>query len=128
MQETFLQLWTASGSYVPRGQSPLSWLLGITRNTALKHLRSEQKNAVALDDVPEAADPLDHFLAAENRIVTRAVMAQLAPEERQIVVLHAVAGLKHREIAKLLEKPLSTVLNKYRRALKKLEVLLGEQI
>ena len=55
-------------------------------------------------------------------------MAQLAPEERQIVVLHAVAGLKHREIAKLLDKPLSTILNKYRRALKKLEVLLGEQI
>ena len=128
MQETFLQLWTASASYVPRGQSPVSWLLGITRNTALKHLRSEQKTGIALDDLPEAADPLDHFLAAENRIVTRAVMAQLAPEERQIVVLHAVAGLKHREIAKLLDKPLSTVLNKYRRALKKLEVLLGEQI
>ena len=128
MQETFLQLWTASASYVPRGQSPVSWLLGITRNTALKHLRSEQKTGIALDDLPEAADPLDHFLAAENRIVTRAVMAQLAPEERQIVVLHAVAGLKHREIAKLLDKPLSTILNKYRRALKKLEVLLGEQI
>ena len=61
MQETFLQLWTASASYVPRGQSPLSWLLGITRNTALKHLRSEQKTGVALDELPEAADPLDHF-------------------------------------------------------------------
>ena len=128
MQETFLQLWSASASYVPRGQSPLSWLLGITRNTALKHLRAAQKTAIPLDEVPEAADPLDHFLAAENRIVTRAVMAQLSDEERQIVVLHAVAGMKHREIAQLLEKPLSTVLNKYRRALKKLEVLLGEQV
>ena len=36
--------------------------------------------------------------------------------------------MKHREIAELLEKPLSTVLNKYRRALKKLESLLGEQV
>ena len=55
-------------------------------------------------------------------------MAQLSEEERQIVVLHAVSGLKHREIADILEKPLSTVLNKYRRALKKLQALLGETV
>ena len=103
MQETFLQLWNAAGTYVPRGQSPLPWLLGITKNTALKHM-------------------------AENRIVTQAVLEKLSAEERQIVVLHAVAGLKHREIAELLEKPLSTILNKYRRALKKLEGYLGEQV
>ena len=129
LQDTYLQLWNAAGSYVPRGQSPLSWLLGIARNTALKHLRTAQRDAaVPLEEVPEAADPLDAYLAAENRIVTRAVMASLTAEERQIVVLHAVAGMKHREIAKLMEKPLSTVLNKYRRALKKLESLLGEQV
>ena len=128
MQESFLQLWNAAGSYVPRGQSPVSWLLGITRNTALKHLRSVQRTAVPLEDVPEKADPLDQFLAVENRIITRAVMSRLSEEERQIVMLHAVSGMKHREIASLLDKPLSTVLNKYRRALKKLQDFLGEQV
>ncbi len=128
MQETFLQLWNAAGGYVPRGQSPVSWLLGIARNTALKHLRAAQKTPVALEDAPETADPLDQFLAVENRIITRAVMSRLSEEERQIVVLHAVSGLKHREIADLLEKPLSTVLNKYRRALKKLQDYLGETV
>ena len=44
----------------------------------------------------------------------------LADEERRVVMLHAVAGLKHREIADLLEMPLATVLSKYHRALKKL--------
>ena len=127
MQETFLQLWNAAGTYVPRGQSPLPWLLGITKNTALKHMRSAQRSGVPMEELPETpgADP---FLAAENRIVTQAVLKKLSSEERQIVVLHAVAGLKHREIADLLEKPLSTILNKYRRALKKLEGYLGEQV
>ena len=46
------------------------------------------------------------------------------PQERQVVMLHAVTGLKHREIAQLLELPLATVLSKYRRALKKLNLLL----
>ena len=49
-------------------------------------------------------------------------------EERQIILLHAVSGLKHREIAELLEKPLSTVLSKYNRGLKKMKIQLeGEE-
>ena len=127
MQETFLQLWNAASTYVPRGQSALPWLLGITKNTALKHMRAAQRSGIPMEELPDAPNPNDPFLAVENRIVTRAVMEKLSSEERQIVVLHAVAGMKHREIADLLEKPLATVLNKYRRALKKLEAYLGEQ-
>ena len=41
--------------------------------------------------------------------------------ERQTVMLHAVAGLRHRESAVLLEMPLATVLSKYARAVKKLK-------
>lgn len=54
------------------------------------------------------------------------MLAQLAQDEREIVVLHVVTGLKHREIAELLEMPLPTVLSKYRRSLKKLERLVRE--
>ena len=43
-----------------------------------------------------------------------------------MVVLHAVAGLRHREIAQLLGLPLSTSLSKYARALKKLKHLYKE--
>ena len=47
------------------------------------------------------------------------VMDGLDDTERQVILLHAVAGLKHREIAELLKCPLSTVLSKYNRGLKK---------
>ena len=127
MQETFLQLWNAAGSYVPRGQSALPWMLGITKNTALKHMRASQRSGIPMEELPDQLEQPDPFQAVENRIVTKAVMEKLTAEERQIVVLHAVACMKHREIADLLDKPLSTVLNKYRRALKKLESYLGEQ-
>ena len=58
--------------------------------------------------------------------MTQAILAQLTQDEREIVVLHVVTGLKHREIAELLEMPLPTVLSKYRRSLKKLERLVRE--
>ena len=63
-------------------------------------------------------------LSSENRIVLKECMQLLNDEERKIVVLHAVTGFKHREIAKLLELPLSTVLSKYNRAIKKLKTAL----
>ena len=63
-------------------------------------------------DMQAGDDPVDAALTA------------LADDERQIVLLHAVTGWKHREIAGLLELPLSTVLSKYRRALLKLKTKL----
>lgn len=48
-------------------------------------------------------------------------------DERQIVLLHASAGLKHREIASSLGMPLATVLSKYNRAIKKLKQNLREE-
>ena len=49
---------------------------------------------------------------------------RLSDEERQIVVLHAAAGFRHREIADMLGLPLPTVLSKYHRTLKKLRTFL----
>ncbi len=54
----------------------------------------------------------------------RKQLAQLSEEERKIVLLHDAGQMKHREIAEYLGCPLSTVLSKYRRALKKLQKLI----
>ena len=63
-------------------------------------------------------------LGGDDGIAVAMALAALEEQERRIVVLHAVTGLKHREIAQLLELPLATVLSKYHRALKKLKVRL----
>ena len=41
-------------------------------------------------------------------------------EDRQIVILHALTGMKHREIAELLDLPTGTVTSKYKRSLAKM--------
>lgn len=56
----------------------------------------------------------------EDRIVLETAFEVLSKEECQIIVLHAVSGMKHREIAELLDISVSTVLSKYNRGLKKL--------
>ena len=55
------------------------------------------------------------------------ILMHLNEFERQVVMLHLVSDLKFREIAVQLDKPLSTVLSKYNRAIKKLQKIVKEE-
>jgi RNA polymerase sigma factor (sigma-70 family) len=79
--------------------------------------QSEMEDSAAFSYI---TDPTD-------RIVLQAALATLSEEERQIVLLFAATGMKHREIAASLDMPLSTELSKYHRALKKLRDYLEEK-
>ena len=59
--------------------------------------------------------------------MVRACMEQLRDDERKVLLLHAVAGFRHREIAEFLDLPLSTVLSKYTRASKKLRTIMEKE-
>ena len=118
-QDTFVRVWERAGQYRPQGK-PMSWLLAIARNLALMKLRQARRTG---DLEPEEWEALEAPAPApvEDRHLLAWALNALADQERQIVVLHAVAGMRHREIAALLELPLATVLSKYHRALKKLK-------
>lgn len=119
LHDALLCLYQAVDRYRPDGK-PMAWILTITRNLCYQKLRSQKHTA----DLPEEA--WDRYLdsaeevTVEDRVVLRQCMARLSEEEQEILVMHAVADMKHRQIAEVMDLPLSTVLAKYHRALKKL--------
>ena len=120
LQDTYLQVWQAAGSYRSHGKA-MAWLMTITRHLAYDRLRVRSRTEPLLHE-----DWQDRFaeiatVTQEDRLTLTALLSALGDQERQIVTLHALTGLKHREIAALLEMPLPTVLSKYSRALKKLQ-------
>lgn len=117
LHDCYLRIHSAASSYRADGK-PMAWILTIARNLCYMRLRERQK-AVDLSDEEWSALP-GEGLSCEERLVLDSCLQQLSDEERQIVMLHTVAGLRHREIAQYLDKPLSTVLSKYHRAIKKL--------
>ncbi|MCD8332508.1 MAG: RNA polymerase sigma factor [Oscillospiraceae bacterium] len=123
LQDTYLQALRGAESYRSQGK-PMAWLLTITRNLCLMRLR-ERNKAVPTDQWPTVCAPQDGC-TPEDRILLEHAMTALGDQERQVVMLHAVAGMKHREIAAVLELPLPTVLSKYSRALKKLRNAMKE--
>lgn len=125
LHDCYLKIHSAATGYRSSGK-PMAWILTIVRNLCLQKLREHKKSA----DIPqEDWEPYlqsREGLSMEDQLILRACMNRLSDEERQIVVLHAVAGFKHREIAGIVKLPLSTVLSKYHRALKKLNTYLSE--
>lgn len=116
MMDTFLAVRSCAHKYRPLGK-PLAWVFTIARNAVRMQQRRAQRES-PLDDLPPA-----ELAATEDPLAAlalREALRILPEEEREIVLLHAVSGLKHREIAAILALPLSTVLSKYNRALKKL--------
>ena len=122
-QDTFVQVWNCAASFKPQGRA-MAWLMTVTRNMTLGRIRSQSR----LDHMePEEWEKLpdEHPQPqSEERILLSEMLRCLGPTESRIVTLHAVSGLKHREVAELLEIPLATELSRYHRSLKKLRTMM----
>lgn len=118
LQDTLLEIWRSAPNYKSMGK-PMAWIITIARNLCLMNLREKSRlsdQPFEDFDFPDEGDEL----TSDDKLVIQACMLSLSDEEREIVVMHILAGLKHREIAKIRQLPLSTVLSKYNRAIKKL--------
>ena len=126
LQDTYLRVYGAAPGYRSAGK-PMAWILTICRNLCLQRLRERSRQAALPQEDWEEYLEGCPGVTPEDRLVIAECMRKLSDQERQIVVLHAVAGFKHREIGALLELGVSTVLSKYHRALKKLKEELGKE-
>ncbi|MPM09552.1 ECF RNA polymerase sigma factor SigK [bioreactor metagenome] len=126
MQDTYLKIRAAAHLYEPMGK-PMSWVFTIVRNLSMSKLRLKNRtDDMQVEDIENDLS-FSYITNHEDKLVLRAAFKVLNEQERQIILLHAVSGFKHIEISKYLGIPLSTVLSKYYRGLKKLRKHLMEQ-
>lgn len=120
LQDTFLRICDSAATYRSQGK-PMAWILTIAKNLCYKRLEQQVKlGCTPLEDWQDYSHT-GNDMTADDKVVIQQCMNTLSDDERQIVVLHAVSGFKHREISRMMGMPLSTVLSKYHRAIKKLK-------
>ncbi len=119
MQETYLKIMSSAHLYKPMGK-PLAWMFTIAKNLYLSKIRKDKRVVNLETDEIEDSTKFSYVTDNEDRIVLQTALDVLSEEERQIVILYAVSGLKHKEIAESIGLKLSTTLSKYHRALKKI--------
>jgi RNA polymerase sigma-70 factor (ECF subfamily) len=137
-QETFERVIKAMqgqrGSYDPQGQW-LSWVMSIARNAAIDHTRKQKKWKevpqdeddgrsfwdTLEDDSPYADEQLHR---AEQREWLDEHIEQLAPEQKEVLLLRQETDLTFREIAELQDVSINTALGRMRYALKNLRKMM----
>ncbi len=124
VQNTFISIYEKISSYKPQGKA-MAWIFTITRNHAYMLLRNKEKHThIDLDDLYDIGTDNTVVEDTYKENITKLLLSELKDDERQIVTMHAMSNIKHKDIAKIMDMPLSTVLSKYRRSLEKLRNVL----
>ncbi|MGN1039847.1 MAG: RNA polymerase sigma factor [Candidatus Fimimonas sp.] len=126
LHDTVVKVYENAPVYRSQGK-PMAWILTIAKNLCYTRFRQNAHVAEISDEALEQQFADNTQMSVEDKLLVTKCLSALPQEERSIVVLHAVSGLKHREIAQLLKIPLSTVLSKYNRSLKKLQEIISEE-
>lgn len=118
LQEAYLNVWHAAGSFKAQMATPMTWLINIVRNKAIDRLRVGAAMRAAQVPLEEEAlqQPDEHERGPAQLVDTALVRARidgcmqgLAAGQRQALALAFFRGLVHAEIADTMGAPLGTV-------------------
>lgn len=128
VQETMIAVWSKAMLYAADRGSVATWIFTIARNLRIDRLRRERSSQFTdLDDYDVASDEpgQDEALrrVQEDSAVAKA-LAQIPPEQRELLVLSYVEDLPQSEIAARLHIPLGTVKSRMRLAYRRLKKIL----
>lgn len=118
-QTIYLNLFSNVGKYKSKGK-PMAWILTMVKNLCYDKIRKDS-HTEPLHDFKDYKTNITTYSTIDNKLLAEACLNILPDEERNILILHIVSGLKHREIAELLKTPIGTITSKYNRALDKIK-------
>ncbi|MFZ6030816.1 MAG: RNA polymerase sigma factor [Chloroflexota bacterium] len=128
MSETFSRFLNA----LHRGVGPKDYLQAylyrIAHNWITDHYRSKTPPSLSLDaEMPSASDENPSQVVADRLEIqqTRAALALLTPDQRQVITLKYLEGWSNEQIARALNKPVGAVKSLQHRALDALHRILS---
>ena len=130
LQTVFTRVWQEAGRYDAAKGSVASWLLSWIRNASIDRLRRrDAHHRATLHSVDRGHDEAPPDTSEERKKLAQAV-ADLPPDQRQVIELAYFDGLSQTQIAQKLGEPLGTVKTRMRLGMNKLRqalpVLSGE--
>lgn len=107
-----------------RGGVVSAWLFRIAYGTVANHYRKSRPEVSFEDKAPEIAadlpEPLERMVRAEAHDRLRGLIAQLSPEDRELLALKLDAGLSSGEIGEMMGKSAGAVRIQLHRIIKRL--------
>ena len=120
LQDTYIQIHKNCHLYGKTG-NPMAWRMKIAKNLFLMKYRKDKVRQFVNYEEMENELGFAQIEDVENRILLEKMFSELSQEDRELIIMHDVSGMKFKEIAELVEKPLGTVLARYNRSIRKLQ-------
>ena len=123
LQEVYLKALRYKNRINPN-KNILSYLMQIAKTISLNYIKKNSR----IDYVEESSfkDESSSYLDCNvTRDVKEAMAKVLNDSEYQVVILHVINELTHKEISKILNKPIGTITWMYQNAIKKIRKELG---
>lgn len=120
LQETYMKFLNNIDKY-QKNTNYFNFLVTIARNLAINAYNKNKKLVFDEEIIHQVVDE------KENDPSVFHYLDYLDDVEREIVILHIIDNLKFKEIAKLKEEPLGTILWRYNKAIKKLKRKVEEE-
>ena len=125
LQEVFITVWKNIDKYDAAKGRLFTWLLNVTRNSAINKTHSKNyKNSLKNDSISNYVNDIDGKAAYHqniNCIGLRKEVSLLKEEYKSVMELSYFNGFTHEEIAKTLNIPLGTVKTRLRNAVLELK-------
>lgn len=129
-QETLVALWRKAQSFDPTRASVATWLYTIARNKRIDRARRDRRIDATADDMTDLMGVIPEADAGANAAANIAwltqALAQLPPDQRQVLDKAFYEEKSHSVIAEELGLPLGTVKSRIRLALGRLKALVTE--
>lgn len=129
-QDVMLTVWRRAGQFDSRKASVSTWIYTIARNRRIDMLRRERRPEIDPTDPAFAGEaepqPDDVLHVTRERRRMRAAMAELPPDQADMLRLAYIEDKSHQVIATELQLPLGTVKSRIRLAMTKLRAKLGD--
>jgi RNA polymerase sigma-70 factor (ECF subfamily) len=118
LQEAFVKIWKNLERFDAGKGTLFTWMLNITRNTAIDKLRSIKNISIqSIDNNVHIVDRHHQHEMGEDKIGLKDVVNKLKPEHKTMIDLAYYGGYTQEEISEKLKMPLGTVKTRARAAL-----------
>ena len=128
LQDAFTKIWQNGQRYDRKKGTLFTWMLNITRNTAIDRIRSAQhRQKIQPIDISVYNNPSLQTSPSTDTIGLRKIVSRLEPKYRMMIDLAYFGGYTHKEIEEKLNLPLGTIKSRLRIAMRELRKLVLEK-
>jgi RNA polymerase sigma factor (sigma-70 family) len=122
MQDSFIKIWKFMDRYDANKGTLFTWMLSITRRTALDRLKADRRFEMnrSCDTIHGNELEVNPVFISLPTIDLKSIVEKLLPERKQLIELVYYEGYTHEQASEHLCIPLGTVKSRIRKAIQEL--------